>query len=214
MKYDSELTNVEKRAYLLFHKDGFIDIAVGLCIFFSWVAASLNHSYLWIILIILDVLAWHVAKKTITIPRIGQATYSKERKHRNSVLLSFAFFSLISLIATSITLYFLYEGPNASTALNVLLLNEVQLVIGIFTILLLFISALFLGLIRFFIYATLSLAALLVNQLTDVVLWSTYLYLGIIVMVTGIILSFRFLRMYKLIDTSSIEAEIGDQYGE
>lgn len=214
MKYDSDLNDTEKRVYLLFHKDGFLDIAVGLCVLFAGLVVANDLAFLWIILALIEIIAWRIAKKYVTLPRIGQTSYSKERKGRNSVLIGLAFFSFMSFIALGIMLFSFYGGQNAAASSGLLFLNEFQMVIGIFTILLLGFSAFILGLNRFLIYSLLSLAALLINQLTDISLWSTYIYLGLIITVIGIGLLVRFLRNYRLIDTAMLEDEIDGRNDE
>ena len=96
MKYDSDLKDTEQRVYLLFHKDGFLDIAVGLCVLTAGLVVANDLAFLWIIFALIDIIAWRTAKKYVTLPRIGQTSYSKERKGRNSILIGLAFFSFMS----------------------------------------------------------------------------------------------------------------------
>ena len=209
MKYDNDLKDTEQRVYLLFHKDGFLDIAVGLCVLIAGLVVANDLAFLWIIFALIDIIAWRTAKKYVTLPRIGQTSYSKDRKGKNSVLIGLAFFSFMSFIAVGVMLFFFYGGQDAEASFGLLFLNEFQMVIGIFTILLLGFSAFILGLNRFLIYGFLSIAALLINQLTDISLWSTYIYLGSVITIIGIGLLIRFLQNYRLIDTMVLEDEIG-----
>ena len=204
MKYDSDLKDTEQRVYLLFHKDGFLDIAVGLCVLTAGLVVANDLAFLWIIFALIDIIAWRTAKKYVTLPRIGQTSYSKERKGRNSILIGLAFFSFMSFIAVGVMLFFFYGGQDAEASFGLLFLNEFQMVIGIFTILLLGFSAFILGLNRFLITRRAEFHGLCP--------W--VIYLGLVITVIGIGLSVRFLRNYRLIDTAILEDEIGSQNDE
>ena len=210
MELEKDLRKIEQRAYLLLYSDGLLDIAVGLCILFTGFVFQSDYPYLWIVFAVIDLLIWRIAKKYITFPRTGRANFSPGRTRRTSVLVGFAFFSLVSFIVMGIMLVVLYRGGENSASTNVLMLNEFQLVIGIFTVLLLGFPVVLLGVNRFLLYAGLALAALLVSQFQHVSLWSVFLYLGGSITIVGIWTLSVFLVKIRIVNTTNIEEEIDE----
>ena len=104
----------------------------------------------------------------------------------------------------------LYSRGDNPTSTNVLMLNEFQLVIGIFTVLILSFSIILLGVNRFLLYSGLALAALLVSQLQHVSLWLVFLYLGGVITIVGIWTLCVFLFKFRTVNTMKIEEDINE----
>ena len=109
-----------------------------------------------------------------------------------------------------IMLIVLYSRGENLTSTNVLMLNEFQLVIGIFTVLLLGFPVVLVGVNRFLIYSGLALAGLLVSRLQHVSLWSVFLYLGGIITIVGIWTLSVFLIKFRIVDTMKIEEDFDE----
>lgn len=94
-----DLKALERKAYRSYHKDGFLEIALGLFLLISVLSSTLSESgvpdrirqLIYIPLIIMVPVGLALAKKFITVPRMGYVKFgpmrTKQRKHMIGVII-------------------------------------------------------------------------------------------------------------------------------
>ena len=76
------LKALERKAYLIYHEDGLLDIGIGAVLAWIGLVALVEMDipfYLWYII---GASIWTTAKKQITVPRIGYVEFRETRKGR------------------------------------------------------------------------------------------------------------------------------------
>ncbi len=198
MNANTDLKQIEKKAWTVYFQDGFWDIYMGL--FMIVIGMNIlvdNELYTW--LMIAPVLLMVLGKRFITTPRLGRVKFGIERqKKRLAVVIVIA----IAVICGIVLVAFAANGtplPNAGAAA----------VFGISALLVFGSMAYFLDCKRFYLYGLLLGGAFVLEILTNDPLASiAFFVFGVIALIFGLALLVIFLRKYpKITNGRDIEKE-------
>jgi sterol desaturase/sphingolipid hydroxylase (fatty acid hydroxylase superfamily) len=92
MTTDTDLTQLERKAWTSFFQDGLLDILMGLALLAVGIAAmlpgifrsELSQDAAAAVLMVLALVAYWAGKRFITVPRMGRAEFSRARKSRQT----------------------------------------------------------------------------------------------------------------------------------
>lgn len=185
MKELSDLKKIEKRLYFSYANDGLADIVMGLWMILAGFFMLIEQTA-FMGLSGLPVLFYIPVKKRVIIPRMGDVSFSKNRKKKISSTL------MISIIAGAVLLLFLvfhfkYESGEQLIRANL------HVVFGLLIAILFSFVALFTTITRFYLYAILSILLFSINKLIVNSVPLTQLIFGAVVFITGIIYLVHFL---------------------
>jgi hypothetical protein len=201
-----DLREIERRAYTSYYQDGLLDIAIGfyLTLFGLWVVADVSYPFFPIYLF--SVPAWAVAKRRITVPRIGYVKFSKGRKYSQTWIVITATSMLTALVIMG-TLA-LRAGGLGPTPPWLSLIREygVILIGGMVGGIALGAVAYVSELRRFYAYAALAASMYTGGHFLVAVpgwdVWQrmavVHIPLGAVILGGGLYMMYRFVRMYPL----------------
>ncbi|KPK88653.1 hypothetical protein AMJ80_10820 [bacterium SM23_31] len=189
------LKALERKAWTSNFQDGIADIGIGLmfvlasiCMIFSDIRFYLYLLYLIPVLLIV------LAKKFITIPRMGFVKYSRERNRKRYILYSVMTISIvIFLLITVLAKKSLFPGVTSGAVV-------VSTIVFIICISIAF----FLNFNRMYVYAFLITASFILSEIiiakTGVISSGGYAYLipSVVMIALGIVYLYKFLRKYPL----------------
>jgi hypothetical protein len=193
-----DLKEIERRAYLTYHKDGILDIYIGMgimtlaSVFFFEVFVSTGTSGIMVLLPIL----YAASKKQYTIPRLGYVKFSQSTmgRARNSITLALLLGS-ISAVAGLFAFYSILSTGN----------NWIEPLIANWKItlaaILLVVFSLFgyvSDLRRMYYYGMLSLIVFVSGMFLPIPGYMLILAVGGIISINGITLLYRFTQEYPI----------------
>ena len=76
------LKALERKAYLIYHEDGLLDIGIGAVLAWIGLVALVEMDFPFYLWYIIGASIWTTAKKQITVPRIGYVEFRETRKGR------------------------------------------------------------------------------------------------------------------------------------
>ncbi|MFX1474680.1 MAG: hypothetical protein ACFFCO_04260 [Promethearchaeota archaeon] len=203
------LKAVERKAYLSYHKDGLVDICLGLALLTSFIGFIVVALYptifadvFWIIMTAPISVIWiwpfiyMGAKKSITIPRLGYAEFSPKRTKKTRGII--ALFFIINFVSLFVGFYAL-----VSREFTLFLVAHFLVILGLVGLLLFGLVAYLSDFQRFYVYGGLTAITFILSYYLNIAFYIPILSLGTVLLVAGIVLLVQFLRQYP-------KVEIGD----
>jgi hypothetical protein len=195
MSFDIDMKEIERKAYLSYHEDGLIDIAIGF-VFLGWgLSLAVGPAGLITLLGPIALGIWYVGKRFLTVPRAGVIRPSQKMAHRmrNG--------AIAMLVLGAITLIGILLGTmNGSNGLADYTLGILGLVIAAG----LCVIAYLLNANRLYVYAVLLFVAFAGGQaLNDAIAGLdsfiiSVIAAGALILLSGVVMLLRFLRKYPL----------------
>lgn len=181
-----DLKAIERRAYLLYHEDGLIDIIIGVCIMIS--SLYIFAEMIWLIgsMAAIWLPVYMSAKKKITFPRIGQVTFSKSRSGRTRNV--FFFFLAINVLGVLLGAYAFTAVSGGSIPAWLVLLGEYfTIVIGLIGASLFCVIGAITEIRRYYGYAAATFVIIGSNHFLGVPFAAHLGILGVVVLASGIV---------------------------
>jgi len=201
-----DLKTLERKAYTSYHQDGIFDIFLGLAIivFGLTLLPLLEQSmvYLWGGIFIVWFISYGVAKKSITVPRMGYVEFSPRRRYR--LVFLFSLLVIVNVVIFAIMAFGL-SGAVASFLNNFGLLVVATVGGGLFAV---FGWATQIN--RLFGYGVINFLAF---SAAHVFVWSIafpIIVLGLAIAGLGFVLLYRFLMKYPKVRASEVPVEEWD----
>ncbi|MCW4009062.1 MAG: hypothetical protein NWF05_00370 [Candidatus Bathyarchaeota archaeon] len=193
------LKEIEKKAYISYHRDGLLDIFVGvyilgfgLGIFINILWESSFGSIMPAILIAVILPLWIAAKRKITMPRIGFVKFGGQGTNRfMAVLLGFM------VAGIGVMFVFTLALTQRPEWINVLFQNGL-IVVGTASLAVCVLFGYSMGLKRLYAYGVLSLVLFVIGHFLGVFFAYILLALGLAIISNGAFLLMKFVRKYPL----------------
>lgn len=187
-----DLKELEKKVWTSTFEDGIHDIGIGLILVVTTICQIFNESspYLYPLFIV-PALFIIIAKKYITVPRIGFVKFSRERNKKRYTLFLVMTISIVFLLMLTI-----------KELLQQLPMNS--LIVGAIVFIIPCSIAYFLNWDRMYIYAFLFTLSFVLNEITiantGVIASGAYAWLisGMMITVVGVVYLVRFMKKYPL----------------
>jgi hypothetical protein len=199
---DKDLEAIEKKISLLYFEDGFWDLIMGFTLVAFGIGAAVYdylpdpmNSILGPMLWLIGFIGFLLAKRFITVPRLGFVKYKpRKRKRLKLLVIITAIFVILTIVAVILTALELltFSGLGIGTAI-IFGLMPVTIFSGL---------ALLLNYNRIFIHAIVYGAAFFTNEILNIYGYSLYggiamIACGMIIMVMGFVYLVKFLRKYS-----------------
>ena len=102
---DKKIPNLQKKLYLFYTEDGFIDLAIGFVILFFGLSLLINFPWMVSFATILPLLGWYIAKEKITRNRTGIIHRNASMKQRfTNFYFVFIFIGILILVMTILSI--------------------------------------------------------------------------------------------------------------
>ncbi len=189
-----DLKELERKAFRSFYQDGIWDIFFGLMLLamcsFTLFDDMENKAIRMLVMLFIEIGAMFFliyGKKQITVPRLGEVTFSKKRNRR----------LLYVFLANSVSLLFLAAVLVMNITGSTLLENDTisAIVLGIWIIFITSLMAYFLDFDRLYIYALILGGAFTAVLLTGIEIF--FLIGALLILVPGVVILVGFLREYQ-----------------
>jgi FtsH-binding integral membrane protein len=192
MTQNLNLKEIEKKVWTSTFEDGITDIGIGLVLLVSTICQMFNDERFYLYpLFIVPALFIIIAKKYITVPRMGLVKFSRERNKKRYTLFLVMTISIVFLLMLT-TKGLLQQLPMTS------------LIVGAIVFIIPCSIAYFLNWDRMYIYAVLFTLSFALNEITiantGVVASGAYAWLisGMMITVVGVVYLIRFMKKYPL----------------
>ena len=203
MKEKQAFDKLRRRAYLEYHKDGILDILIGLCVI-GFGLNMLTDSSALLILSWMPIIFYVPLKNRITVPRFGYVRFDSDRSR--SVRASMGILSGVLMLGLFIGIYVFTVGDKIPPAFEVILQKYHMLVLGGLASLALVGAAAVTGLKRLYVYAALTLTIIIVGIEFGISTPFYVIAIGAIMLLIGLWLLIRFLRNHPVIAETPHEA--------
>jgi len=202
MTTNTDLKQLERKAWTSFFQDGLLDILMGLALLASGIPAllpgiftsELSQNVAVAVLMVLALVAYWAGKRFITVPRTGRAEFSRARKSRQTKA---AIIYAISAVVGVIVFLMIMLGLSASPPVWVRRLGVegfLALGIGGFMFLIVGLSSYFTDYTRGYVIA--ALYALAFGGTVIVHNPITFIVAGVLAVLMGLAVFARFLRTH------------------
>jgi len=186
-------SNNIKSRYILYHKDGLLDLFIGFAIFFA--GLSLWTEMVWMAGIFIPVFlpSFQAARKRFLQSRISKPSYSLQQQAQTQKLFFFMALFSLGLLLAGIGMLFafgLMSGP-----VNDWLRQYFLFAIGILFAGVWIFAGAMLKVNRFYLYAVFTFISLGIAQYTGFPLWIALTTLGGLICLVGLIVFVRFLQL-------------------
>ena len=190
-----DLKKLEKKAFTSYHEDGIIDIFAGAWILFfaifnmctdkPWFGAGMFPVY--------GLPFFTLAKKKITVPRIGYVEFTKQRRS-----LMYIIYIWIAAIFTFFGIMFYTD--NSPSWIYALFHDYPKLVFGVVVGLLFLVCAWVTRIFRFYVYSGLIIAMMVIGQVFGPDIRYEYfpLILGVLILSVGMVVLIQFIQTYPV----------------
>jgi hypothetical protein len=185
----SSIKQLNRKAYLAFHRDGIIDILLGL-IFFGFGLWLLLDNVLFTYISWLSFGVYRYMKKTITIPRFGFVRFEEDKKQQ-ILLIGFAIILLGLLLLAR---FYLLETDLSDLFLSSFLRKNHVYIMSSIGAALMMVFGLWRGIYRFSGYGLLLFGALVIFYLEGIPGRNALFMMGGLVLVIGLILLVTFIQ--------------------
>ena len=191
MTQNINLKDIEKKVYISYHQDGILDISLGLLILLFGIAMY-THLIAFVGLIpILVMGVGYLAKKFVTIPRMGYVNFSNARKAKERRKMSFW---LVLGIAVFGAVLIGLAKRNILPGLDSVLQAYPLLALAVIFSSLIFAAALMSGTDHLYAYAALVLIVLVLCQSLYAPEPLRVIFVGALILLCGLLIFIRFLR--------------------
>lgn len=196
MQQNINLKELEMKAYTSYHEDGLLDLFLGLGIIGFVETVFFNMTSTASIIPALAIVFYMVAKKKITIPRIGHVKFSLNRNPR--LLFVQGLLVLILLLGLFFGLLVWRVDASGETPfwMKIVLEKYPHLVVGLVGALLFCLTAYATGIGRFYGYSTLTLILFVGGWMLGIQAKRIALLFGVAMVLAGFALLICFLRKY------------------
>ena len=192
MTQNLNLKEIEKKVWTSTFEDGITDIGIGLVLLVSTICQMFDDERFYLYpLFIVPALFIIIAKKYITVPRMGLVKFSRERNKKRYTLFLVMTISIVFLLMLT-TKGLLQQLPMTS------------LIVGAIVFIIPCSIAYFLNWDRMYIYAVLFTLSFALNEITiantGVIASGAYAWLisGMMITVVGVVYLVRFMKKYPL----------------
>ncbi|HHS12903.1 MAG TPA: hypothetical protein ENN03_03935 [bacterium] len=187
MESSMNLKQLEKETYLRYHRDGIIDILMGLfSLGIGWLFAS--HEYTPSIIIWMVILFYKPMKEKITAPRMGRVQFHPNRQHRIKLGTGTIALGLTVLLVAGTGLFLAFKQ------LPVFLLEHAPYLIVITAAVLLAVNGVLHGIRRWIVYSVLVIVTGALSLLFSCPVFWVFLIFGGTATIAGLIYLAIFIR--------------------
>ena len=178
--------------YILYHKDGLLDIFIGLGIFFA--GLFLWSEMVWMVAIFIPIFmpAFQSARKRFLQPRIGTLDYDPKLQAQGQKILLYTVLMLGVLALAGVGIFFAFGI--LSGRVNDLIRGSILIILGALFASVWVFAAVMLKLPRFFIYALITFFPLAAAQYTSLPFWAALSLTGGLITLIGFGVFIRFLQ--------------------
>jgi hypothetical protein len=195
MTQEINLKELEKKVYMSYHQDGILDISLGLLILLFGIAMY-THLIPFVGLIpILVMVVGYLAKKFITIPRMGYVNFTNARKAKERRKMSF--WLVLGIVVFGAVLVGLAKR-NILPGLDSVPQAYPLLALAVIFSSLIIAAALMFGAVHLYAYAALVLIVLVPCQSIYASEPHRVTFAGALILLCGLLTFIRFLRKYPL----------------
>jgi hypothetical protein len=201
MTDEPNLKEIERKAYMSYHQDGLMDIFAGLYILgfglgiFMQIIWDLGFGIIMPALLITTVLPiWIVAKRKITMPRIGYVNFGTRGANKLTVV-------FIGTMVAGLFAFFAFTFATSQSGLRQwldLIVQNGMLIVGLGSLTVCTLFGYTLGLKRLYAYGLLAAISLVIGHFMGIFFGYIIMGLGTTVMVVGFVLLTNFVRKYPL----------------
>jgi len=195
MEQNADFKKLARKAYLLYHQDGIIDLLVGWVIIAFGMNIALDEST-FTFLAWFPILLYTPLKTRITIPRFGYVKFDDKYSGGNKMVIALILGVLVLMVFG--VLVFLLRGPASPPAPIIWIRENELLFYGLVGALFFAVAALISGIRRMVFYSIWCLFLMAAGQALGVHEFVPFLLLGGIVFMVGIVLVVRFIRKYPI----------------
>jgi len=188
------LKNIERKAYTSYHQDGILDILIAIFIlsFAAWIIADM----VWLgwIFYLIAASIYAVAKRGITVPRIGFVKFPQQRTKK---MLWIAVSLGVLLNILGLVTFIQTEGGSTPVWL-LFAIEHYMIVIGLFVAALFCFVGYTFRAKRMYAYALLTLVTFSVGYFLSYPLYYYIILIGTLILLSGLTMLIRFIRKYPL----------------
>ena len=199
MTQNINLKDIEKKIYMSYHQDGILDILLGLFILLFGIAMY-THLIAFVGLIpVLVISMGYLAKKFVTIPRMGYVNFSNARKAKQRKKMSF--WLVLGIVVFGVVLIGLAKRnllPGLNSVLNSVLQTYPLLTLTVILSSLIITAALMFGTDHLYAYTALLLVVLVPCQSIYVLEPHRVIFVGALILLFGLLIFILFLHKYPL----------------
>jgi len=195
------LKEIERRAYMSYHKDGLLDIFAGLYILAFGLGITMELMWEFSFGVIMPAILiatvlpiWIAAKRKITMPRIGYVNFGTRGANKLTAV-------FIGLLVAGLGAFFAFTFATfqgGSREWLDLIVQNGMLIVGFGTLAVCALFGYSMGLKRLYVYGLLAAFALVIGHFMGIFFAYILLVLGTTVMVTGFALLIGFVKKYPL----------------
>lgn len=199
---ESNLKEIEKRAYMSYHQDGLLDIiigayilgfALGIYVDIIWDLGGMG-SVMPAILVAVILPLWILAKRRITMPRIGFVKFGPTHTTRlMGIFVGLVIMGLAFSVAFTLTL-----TQGAPPLWITTIIQYGTIVIGLAALAICVLFGYTMGLSRLYLYGLLTLILFVASHFAGIFFGYILLILGIAITAAGFYLLVSFVRRYPL----------------
>jgi hypothetical protein len=187
-----DLKELERKAFTSYHEDGIVDIFAGAWIlFFGIISMCTDKPWFAGMFPVYGLPLFAVAKKKITVPRIGHVKFSQQR--RSLLLIVYIWFAAMFTVFG-----IMFYTDNSPSWMYALLVDYPKLAFGTIIGLLFFVCALVTRIFRFYVYAVLILAVSVMGYVLGPHIRYEYIpvALGVLIFSVGVLVLIQFIHKY------------------
>ena len=201
MTDEPNLKEIERKAYMSYHQDGLMDIFAGLYILgfglgiFMQIIWDLGFGVIMPAILITTVLPiWIVAKRKITMPRIGYVNFGTRGANKLTAV-------FIGTMVAGLFAFFAFTFATSQSGLRQwldLIVQNGMLIVGLGSLAVCALFGYTMGLKRLYAYGLLAAISLVIGHFMGIFFGYIIMALGTMVMVVGFVLLTNFVRRYPL----------------
>ncbi|MFC1996434.1 hypothetical protein ACFLXI_02355 [Chloroflexota bacterium] len=185
-------SNKSESQYVLYNKDGLLDIFIGLGIFFAGLFLWTEMVWMAGVFIPIFLPSFKAARKRFLLSRIGSLDQDQQQQGQAQKLIFSGALLLGVILLVGIGLFFAFGFM--SGAVNEWLRQYFLLIIGIIFATVWVFAGVLLRINRYYLYAVFTIIAMFVAQFTAIPFWSTLAVLGGLITLVGLFILIRFLQ--------------------
>jgi len=198
---EPDLKKIERRAYMSYHQDGLLDIFAGVYILgfglgiFMDIIWEFGFGAIMPAILIATVLPiWIVAKRKITMPRIGFVNFGLRGANKITAV-------FIGMMVAGLAAFFAFTFATSQSGLRQwldLIVQNGMLIVGFGTLAVCILFGYSMGLKRLYAYGLLALIVLVIGHFVGIFFAYIIMALGTTVMVAGFALLIVFVKNFPL----------------
>ena len=192
------LKDLERKAYISYHNDGLLDIFIGFVVICFALSIMFDFTAFAGIYSVLGITMMTLAKKRITVPRVGIVNFGSERRARMSreKRFFFFFFSATFLLGIMLFVALIADKGMVRGFMSTFILAPIGIIGSVtFSVL-----AYWKELRRYYVYALLILLSVFGGPLLGIEAPYYFMAGGIMILMPGLVVLVRFLKKYPLPD--------------